>query len=57
MHRDDQGRKVPSWGGQPHLWETYKDQVRIWLLGSPQTDDYSLAARLVSHLERAGTPH
>ena len=48
--RDDHGRKVPSWGGQPDLWEAYKDEVRIWLLGSPNTDDYSLAARLVSHL-------
>ena len=49
-HRDDHGRKVPSWNGQADLWETYKDEVRIWLLGSPNTEEYSLAARLVAHL-------
>ena len=50
LERDDHGRRIPSWGGQPDLWETYKEEVRIWRLGCANTEDYSLAARLVSHL-------
>ena len=48
--RDDHGRRIPSWDGRPDLWEQYKDEVRIWTLGSAASADYSLAARLVSHL-------
>ena len=49
--RDDHGRKIPSWNGSPEHWDTYKDEVRIWQLGSPSTADYSLCARLVAHLK------
>ena len=49
--RDDHGRRIPSWNGSPESWETYKDEVRIWMLGSPATADYSLCARLVAHLK------
>ena len=49
--RDDHGRKIPSWDGRPDTWQEYKDEVRIWVLGSPNTADYSMAARLVAHLK------
>merc|ERR1712066_999027 len=42
---------IPSWNGSPESWKTYKDEVRIWVLGSPCTADYSLCARLVAHLK------
>ena len=49
--RDDHSRKIPSWNGSPESWGMYKDEVRIWALGSPATADYSLCARLVAHLK------
>ena len=49
--RDDHGRKVPIWNGSPETFEHYRDEIRIWLLGTPSSEDYSLAARLVSHLK------
>ena len=49
--RDDHGRQIPGWDGRPDTWEEYKDEVRIWVLGSPSTADYSMAARLVAHLK------
>ena len=48
--KDDYGRRIPGWDGRPDTWQEYKDQVRIWQLGSPADANYSLAARLVSHL-------
>ena len=48
--RDDHGRRIPSWDGRPDTWQEYKDEVRIWVLGSSNTAEYSLAARLVAHL-------
>ena len=48
--RDDHGRKIPGWDGRPDTWQEYKDEVRIWVLGSSSTAEYSLAARLVAHL-------
>ena len=41
---------VPSWAGNPETWQAYKDEVRIWLLGSKLDVEYSLAARLVAKL-------
>ena len=50
-HRDDHGRKVPIWNGVPETFDRYKDEIRIWILGTPSgQNDFSMAARLVSHL-------
>ena len=42
--------KVPSWNGNPETWESFKDEVRIWLLGVKVNVEYCLAARLVNAL-------
>ena len=42
--------QVPSWNGSPETWQNYRDEVRIWLLGSKLEVEYSLAARLVAKL-------
>ena len=46
----EQDRRVPSRNGNPETWEQYKDEVRIWQLGSSLDVSYSLAARLVQQL-------
>ena len=52
MPRDEEfaQARIPSWNGNPESWETYRDEVRIWLLGVKVDVDYCLAARLVSQL-------
>ena len=47
----DNREQVPSWSGNPETWQAYKDEVRIWLLGSKLDVEYSLAARLVTKLK------
>ena len=42
---------IPHWTGNPETWQTYKDEVRIWMLGTKLDVEFSLAARLVSKLK------
>ena len=42
---------VPSWNGNPETWQTYKEEVRIWLLGSKLDVEFSLAAWFVAQLK------
>ena len=49
--RDEAREHVPSWNGSPETWQSYKDEVRIWLLGTKLDVEYSLAARLVAKLK------
>ena len=44
---------MPSWNGNPETWQQYKEDVRIWTLGTKLDVEYSLAARLVSNLRGA----
>ena len=48
--KETSGRPPPSWDGNPERWQTYKDEVRIWTLGTNLDVGYCVAARLVSAL-------
>ena len=47
---DSHERRVPSWDGNPEKWRSYRDEVRVWLLGTNLDVPYSIAARLVGQL-------
>ena len=49
----DGAPRVPSWNGDPDLWETYKERVQIWLIATKPEPHCSLAARLIQHLSGA----
>ena len=37
---------IPAWGGNPETWQTYKDEVRIRLLGTKLDVEYSQRQRI-----------
>ena len=46
----DGAPRVPSWNGDPDLWESYKEKVKIWLIATKPEPHCSLAARLIQNL-------
>ena len=44
--KETSGRPPPSWDGNPERWQTYKDEVRIWILGTNLDVGYCVAAAL-----------
>ena len=46
----DGAPRVPSWNGDPDLWETYKERMKIWLIATKPEPHCSLAARLIQNL-------
>ena len=50
MRQDNDRSRIPSWNGHPDGWKNYKEEVRIWMLGSKLDVQYCLAARLVENL-------
>ena len=47
---NDHASVIPGWDGNPSSWETYKQEVRIWKLGTDFSVKYSPAARLLAKL-------
>ena len=53
MADDERFNAVPTWNGDPSEWERYRDEVRVYCLGTKLSDEYSIAARLVQRLKGA----
>ena len=44
---NDHYSHIPSWNGDASDWERYRQEVRVYCIGTKLTNDYSIAVRLV----------
>eukprot|EP00974_Lingulodinium_polyedra_P076347 7388842-Lingulodinium_polyedra.AAC.1 len=50
---DHVDRWIPAWDGNPVTWRTYRDEVRLWVMGTRLDVNYVVAARLIQRLSGA----